>query len=251
MLPAKRFGVYVPQYFIGFGPTLWSVKRGDTEYGVKLLPLGGFVRLAGMFPPKNKTASATKSQGTWFANVAEDARSYSQQEIPEESRHRPFYSLSTPQKLAVMFGGPVVNLILAVMLFAIVITGFGTATLTNKLGTVAECAAADDRDCAADDPPSPALTAGFQPGDRIVSWGGTPIDEWEDITAAIAVGETSPVQVEVERGGNPVTLTVTPEIRQRPVVEDNEPVLDADGEVITEAAPYVGIGPSIELVPQP
>ena len=51
MVPAKRFGVRVPQYFVGFGPTIWSTTRGETEYGIKWIPLGGFVRLLGMYPP--------------------------------------------------------------------------------------------------------------------------------------------------------------------------------------------------------
>ena len=51
LLPAKRFGVKVPQYMVGFGPTLWSRKKGDTEYGIKAIPLGGYIRMIGMFPP--------------------------------------------------------------------------------------------------------------------------------------------------------------------------------------------------------
>src|SRR5699024_2719070 len=100
LLPAKRFGVYVPQYFIGFGPTLWSKKRGETEYGVKLLPLGGYVRLIGMFPPK---PAATSESRSWFTRAADDARTYSQSEIPQGREDRAFYRLSTPKKLAVMF----------------------------------------------------------------------------------------------------------------------------------------------------
>ena len=52
LLPAKRFGVKVTQYMIGFGPTLWSRRRGETEYGFKAIPLGGYIRMIGMFPPK-------------------------------------------------------------------------------------------------------------------------------------------------------------------------------------------------------
>jgi len=52
LLPAKLFGVKVTQYMIGFGPTLWSRHRGETEYGLKAVPLGGFIRMIGMFPPK-------------------------------------------------------------------------------------------------------------------------------------------------------------------------------------------------------
>ena len=55
LVPAKRFGVKVPEYFVGFGRTLWSTTRGETEYGIKALPLGGYVRLAGMYPPARRT----------------------------------------------------------------------------------------------------------------------------------------------------------------------------------------------------
>ena len=58
LLPAKLFGVRVPQYFVGFGKTLWSTRRGETEYGVKLFPLGGFVRLLGMYPPTRPGATS-------------------------------------------------------------------------------------------------------------------------------------------------------------------------------------------------
>ena len=52
MVPAKRFGVKVTQYMVGFGPTVWSRKRGDTEYGIKAVPLGGYIRMIGMIPPR-------------------------------------------------------------------------------------------------------------------------------------------------------------------------------------------------------
>ena len=59
LVPAKRFGVKVPEYFVGFGRTLWSTMRGETEYGIKLFPLGGFVRLLGMYPPTKPGAKQT------------------------------------------------------------------------------------------------------------------------------------------------------------------------------------------------
>jgi len=251
LLPAKRFGVYVPQYFIGFGPTLWSTKRGETEYGVKLLPLGGYVRLIGMFPPKDHTTSASRGR-TWFSRVADDARTYSQSEIPEGSEHRAFYALSTPKKLAVMFGGPVVNLILAVVLFAVVLTGFGTATATNKLGSVSECVPEGMAECAAQDPAAPAVAAGFRPGDRVLEWGGQEVSTWEEVSSAIRAGGDAPTEVVIDRGGEHLTLTVTPTIAARPVIGDDGQVeLDAAGEPVLADAPYVGIGAAVELVPAP
>lgn len=251
LLPAKRFGVYVPQYFIGFGPTLWSTTRGDTEYGVKLLPLGGYVRLVGMFPPKSETARPHSSEGSWFASVADGAREFSQSEIPEGSQHRAFYSLSTPKKLAVMFGGPVVNLILAVVLFAVVLSGFGAMTAMNKLGNVSECVTQENAECTATDPVAPAAEAGFQPGDRVLWWGDEQVRTWEDISSAILAGGTATTDVVVERGGEERTLTVTPMITQRPVVTGGEVEVDAEGEPVFTDTAFVGIGPAYEMVPQP
>lgn len=253
LLPAKRFGVYVPQYFIGFGPTLWSTKRGETEYGVKLLPLGGYVRLVGMFPPKPQPAAAkTSGLRGWMDSVARDARAYSQAEIPSGGQGRAFYSLSTPKKLAVMFGGPVVNLILSVVLFAIVLTGFGAATATNRLSDVSECVPADlTAECRPSDPVGPAAEAGFQAGDRVLTWGGQEVSTWEDVSTAIRAGGTEPTQVQVERGGQVLTLTVTPVMVERPVVTGGEVDLGPDGEPRMESSPYVGIWASYELIAQP
>ena len=65
LVPAKRFGVKCTQYMIGFGPTLWSMRRGETEYGVKAIPLGGYVRMLGMFPPKPVRPARADSTGRW------------------------------------------------------------------------------------------------------------------------------------------------------------------------------------------
>lgn len=253
LLPAKRFGVYVPQYFIGFGPTLWSTTRGDTEYGIKALPLGGYVRLVGMFPPKEPGGSKGRGVRGWMRGVTEDARAYSQAEIPEGGEHRAFYALSTPKKLAVMFGGPVVNLLLAFVLFAIVLSGFGAATPTNKLANVSECVPSDPMapECAPSDPPTPASEAGIEPGDRILSWGGAQVGTWEDISSAILVGGTAATPVVIERGHEQLTLTVTPTLASRPAVTDGEIDTGADGAPILTEEPFVGIGPAYELVPQP
>ncbi len=75
MVPAKRFGVKVPEYSIGFGPTLWSVTRGETTYFVKAIPLGGYVRLAGMLPPaKAEPARDANGNLTWAEEARQDAR---------------------------------------------------------------------------------------------------------------------------------------------------------------------------------
>lgn len=257
LLPAKRFGVRVPQYFVGFGPTLWSRTRGETEYGVKAIPLGGFVRMVGMFPPGKHAGSAEAADedrlrrrgiGGWAQSVTEDARAASMEELQPGDDKRAFYQLSTPKKLAVMFGGPFVNLVLAVLLLGIVVSGFGVFVSTSTLSTVTECVTptGDDGECASSDATSPAADAGLLPGDVVVSWGGVAVEDWEDVSAAIRTGGTDPVSVEVERDGAPQSLTVTPVLTDRPVYDElGRPVVE-DGSPVLESIPYVGISPTAE-----
>lgn len=93
MVPAKRFGVRVSQYMVGFGPTLWSRTRGETEYGVKAVPLGGYVRLIGMYPTPE--AVGNPPVRGFFSRMAADAREASAEEIRPGEDHRAFYRLST------------------------------------------------------------------------------------------------------------------------------------------------------------
>src|SRR5699024_10141086 len=228
-----------------------STSRGEAVYVVYVLPLGGHVRLIVVFPPKDLAHAACRGR-TWFSRVADGVRHYCQAEIPEVGGHRAFYALPAPKELAGMFGGPVVNLILAVVLFAVVLTGFGTATATNKLGSVSECVPEGMAECAADDPAAPAVAAGFQPGDRVLEWGGQKVSTWEEVSSAIRAGGEAPTEVVIDRGGAHLSLSVTPTIAARPVVgEDGQVELDAEGEPALADAPYLGIGAAVELVPAP
>ena len=123
MVPAKRFGVRVSHYMVGFGPTLWSRTKGETEYGFKAIPAGGFVRLVGMYPPDD--AVGNPPARTWIGRLARDARLASAEEIHPGEDGRAFYRLSTPKKVVVMLGGPVMNLLIAFVLLAIVFVGIG------------------------------------------------------------------------------------------------------------------------------
>ena len=83
LVPAKRFGVRVTQYMVGFGPTVWSRKRGETEYGIKAIPLGGYIRMIGMFPPRageDPTKVRVSSTGR-FSQLADEARKASLEEM--------------------------------------------------------------------------------------------------------------------------------------------------------------------------
>ena len=103
LVPAKRFGVRVTQYMVGFGPTLWSRRRGETEYGIKAIPLGGYIRMIGMFPPrKGDDPGMVRASSTGrFSQLVDEARAASLEEVRPGDEHRVFYRLTVPQKVLV------------------------------------------------------------------------------------------------------------------------------------------------------
>ena len=251
MVPAKKFGVRVSEYFVGFGPTLWSRRGKETEYGVKAIPLGGYVRLVGMIPPEERVKPV---RGTgWASRVIGDAREAAVEEIQPGEDHRAFYHLAWWKKVIVMMGGPLVNLALAVILFTIVLTTIGAPTQSLTVGSVVPCVpAAGASECTAEDPPSPAAQAGLEDGDTITAVDGVPAEDWDQATAIIAQrpGETMPL--EVMRDGEPLTLTITPGERERAVTDDaGEPVLDASGQPVLETVGYLGVYSEFVTEPQP
>ncbi|MCI2959006.1 site-2 protease family protein [Agromyces atrinae] len=279
LVPAKLFGVKVTQYMIGFGPTLFSRRRGETEYGVKALPLGGYISMIGMFPPEKnhpaeagatefgslevaeigeKTAApvAARAGSTgFFQNLATDAREVSAESITPGDESRAFYLLPVWKRIIVMFGGPFMNLLIGVVLFAVLLMGFGTAQSSTTIASVSECvlpATSERQTCEPGDTAAPGAAAGLEPGDRIVSISGTPIETWEQSTAIIRESAGTPLPVVVERDGEMLDLTVTPLLSERFAVDDEGKVVTDDaGEPVTTDYGFVGIGPSTVLVPQP
>jgi membrane-associated protease RseP (regulator of RpoE activity) len=247
MVPAKRFGVRVSQYMVGFGPTLWSRTKGETEYGLKAIPLGGYVRLVGMYAPDE--AVGNPPANNWFRRLSSDARRASADEIHPGEDARAFYHLSTPKKLVVMLGGPVMNLLIAIVLLGIVAVGFGTPTQTPTLSSVSQCVipadAPADRECLPTDPAAPGAAAGLQPGDEVVSYDGVPVESWDHLTTAIRSTGDEATPIVVERGGAQVELTVTPVVAQRPVYDANG-VLETDpsGAPKTVSVGFLGISPT-------
>lgn len=247
LLPAKLFGVKVPRYFIGFGPTLFSKTIGETEYGVKAIPLGGFVQLSGMYAPTKEGAAVLNRKGQ--LTLAEEARRVSADQIEVGEEKHAFYRLSAPKKLAVMFGGPFVNLLLAALLATVLLVGIGAPTLLATVGAIPECVSATGQ-CSESDPATPAEEGGLEPGDEILAWGGTPTESWSEVQEAIASGQATPTPVTIERNSEEMTLTITPVLQERPVIgDDNQPVIE-DGRPVTHVVPYVGIAPSVGLQTQ-
>ncbi|WP_066039040.1 M50 family metallopeptidase [Herbiconiux solani] len=254
LVPAKLFGIKVTQYMIGFGPTVFSRRKGETEYGVKAVPLGGYISMVGMFPPRHAGEKPVANSTGFFQSMVQDARQASQLSIGQDE-DRAFYRKPVWQRIIVMLGGPFMNLVLAVVFFAIVLVGFGTAQASTTVGSVSACvlpAGSEQTECAAGDAASPGAAAGIQPGDRLVSLGGTPITSWDQSTDIIrdSAGQTLPLVV--ERGGQDVTLSLTPLLTERYVLDDAGKVVEnADGTKQTQDVGFVGIGAASELVPQP
>jgi membrane-associated protease RseP (regulator of RpoE activity) len=212
MAPAKKFGVKVTQYMIGFGPTLWSTKKGDTEYGVKGFLLGGYIRMIGMFPPGPTARSRPAAPDVSAPSSNRLARSQPAEIVEPGDEKRTFYALPVRQKLVVMLGGPTMNLLLAVVLFTIVFAGFGTPTPTTSVNTVTACVpTAQDPEgtCAGGaGQPTGAAAAGLQPGDQIVAWDGAPVTQWPELSQAIRASAPGDHEVTIVRDGQETTVDV-------------------------------------------
>jgi membrane-associated protease RseP (regulator of RpoE activity) len=179
---AKKFGMKVTQYFVGFGTTLWSTTRGETEYGIKVLPFGGFVKIVGMT---------------------------SMDEVDPEDEPRSFRRHPAWQRLIVLFAGSFMHFVLALVLLFLVAGAIGlqySSKATGQLG-ISSCVPANakayaNNTCTASDRPSPAKVAGLKPGDKIVSFDGRAVSTWTglgDVIRATPPGRSVPVVVERNR----------------------------------------------------
>jgi regulator of sigma E protease len=170
-LAAKRVGIRVLKFQLGFNPTLVSFRRGDTEYGIGALPLGGYVKMAGENP-----------------------------EEPLTGRDDEFPSKTRWQRFQVLIMGPVMNLLLALVLTAIVLYRGGEVPVFEDQPAVVGTVAAG----------SPAERAGIRPGDRIVAVADHSVATWERFFLAIASRQDREVPIDLVRDGRDMTVTVTP-----------------------------------------
>ncbi|WP_199924652.1 M50 family metallopeptidase [Streptomyces sp. WM6386] len=205
---AKLFGIRVPQYMVGFGPTIWSRNKGETEYGVKAIPFGGYIRMIGMFPPGADGKLEARSTSPWRGMI-EDARSAAYEELQPGDEKRMFYTRKPWKRVIVMFAGPFMNLILAVALFLTVLMGFGIQQQTTDVASVSPCviSQSENRDtCKKTDAASPAAAAGMKKGDRIVSFAGVRTDNWDTLSDLIRDSAGKTVAIVVDRDGKEVPL---------------------------------------------
>jgi len=205
---AKLFGIRVPQYMVGFGPTIFSRQKGDTEYGIKAIPFGGYIRMIGMFPPGPDGRLEARSTSPWRGMI-EDARSAAFEELKPGDENRLFYTRKPWKRVIVMFAGPFMNLVLAVALFLGILMGFGISQQTTTVSSVSKCVIAQSEnrdDCEKSDAASPAAAAGMKAGDKIVSFDGVRTDDWNRLSDLIRANPDKEVAIVVDRGGQEVTL---------------------------------------------
>ena len=210
LVPAKIFGVKVTQYFVGFGRTLWSRRIGETQYGVKLLPLGGYVRLVGMFPPAPGSDGRVRRYSTGpFRAMADSARAAEWENIEPGDDGRLFYQKKSWQKLIIMAGGPIMNIVLAAVILLGVTGIYGVLRAQPVVSRVQECmipATAPDTTSCAGRPATPAKLAGMRAGDRIIAFNGVTISSWDQMSTAIRTNLDHRAQLTVLRDGHRVEL---------------------------------------------
>jgi membrane-associated protease RseP (regulator of RpoE activity) len=210
---AKKFGMKVTRYFVGFGPTIWSTWRGETEYGIKALPLGGFVKIVGM-------------------------HSLDDPDDPEDE-DRSFRSKPAWQRILVLCAGSAMHFLLALLLVFGLALGVGIANYNTQVGTLSSCVpvslkAYNNSSCKGSHVTSPAKLAGLRVGDVVTAVDGHPVTNFTQLTSEVQTRPGSPVTITVRRSGKLVTLHTT--------------VADIRGH-----GGYLGIGPSgvVFQVPSP
>jgi membrane-associated protease RseP (regulator of RpoE activity) len=238
LVPAKRFGVRVTEYMVGFGPTLWAKQKGETSYGIKAIPLGGYIRMIGMLPPaRGQTAPRAMATGR-FAAMIDAARRQSLEELQPGDETRLFYKLPVWKRVIIMMGGPFMNLVLAFIFFAIVLVGIGIPQPTVQVGAVVACTPTLEQESA---PciPTPASVMGLQTDDLILAVDGAPVQAWDDATALISQNAGRTISLTIERDGQRLVLPADIALIDRPTESGT-----------TEQVGFLGVRPTFEYQPQ-
>jgi len=174
---ARATGMKVTEFFLGFGPKIWSTTRGETEFGIKAIPLGGYNKIAGMDPLE---------------------------EIAPEDIGRTYRDKKFWEKSVVVLAGVFLHFLLAYLIFFGILIGYGIENSDRPLTTMGAIQPTLD-----DGGASPAAIAGLQVGDRIMSVDGVPVSDWDQLAALIAERPNQEVSLTVLRDGTTVELDTT------------------------------------------
>ena len=182
---AKKFGMKVTEFFLGFGYKIWSFTKGETEFGIKAIPAGGYCRIIGM-------------------SIHE--------EMSEEEAPRAFVKASTPRRLIVLAAGSISHFILGFVLLFVIFFGIGVSTSLPIIDQVLPCinTSATSNACPAGSTPSPAKSAGLMPGDHIISVNGAKVTEWSKDVQVIRNAAGKTIHLVIDRAGQRISLDVNP-----------------------------------------
>ena len=218
---AKGFGMKATEAFFGFGPRLWSTTRGETEYGVKAIPLGGYVRIIGMNPFE---------------------------EVPPEDEGRTYRNSVFWKKSVVVLAGVFSHFVMATLLLITIFLVWGEVATdesgdpipTLTLATIALTTPSGEE--------APSTVAGFETGDVVQSYEGVPVSSWDDFVHRIRLDGGETVTIGYSRDGAQAEALTTLAFREQAVVVDGEVVTDAAGNVVYEEIGYFGAAPAVARV---
>ncbi|MEY3434394.1 MAG: hypothetical protein RL057_774 [Actinomycetota bacterium] len=213
---ARRYGMRVTEFFLGFGKRIWSTQRGETEFGLKAIPAGGYCKISGMSM---------------------------HEPMEEDVKHRAFYLASTPKKLVVLGAGSFLHFVLGIVLLFTLFTGVGTSQVLPTVSQVVDCVPSGN-ECKDSDPISPAKSVGILAGDEIIGINGEK-KKWNEITPILRDSAQKPISLIIERQGKEIVIEVTPATR----VVEGEPrgflgIINEYG--LVRENPITAIGSSVE-----
>ncbi|MEI6406920.1 MAG: site-2 protease family protein [Actinomycetes bacterium] len=182
-LTARKFNMKVTEFFLGFGKRIWSFRRGETEFGLKAIPAGGYCRIVGMS---------------------------TREVLPEADHDRAFVRASAPKRLVVLGAGSFLHFVLGFLLLFFLYVAVGVNTVTPIIEKVAPCISSSVDGCTATDPASPATLAGIKAGDRFVSINGISVDNWSKSVEQIRASGGKELNLVIVRGDQTLNFALTP-----------------------------------------
>ena len=186
-LTAKKFGMKVTEFFLGFGQKIWSTQRGETEFGIKVIPAGGYCRIVGMSP---------------------------REELSQADQDRAFVKAGVGQRLIVLGAGSFLHFVIGFVLLLTLFLSVGVTSVTSTVEKVSECIPQKATEvCSTKSTPSPAKNVGILAGDKIIRVDGKSYKEWSDVVAVIRASAGKELNITIERNGTPIDITVTPASR--------------------------------------
>ena len=185
-ITARKFGMKVTEFFLGFGKRIWSTQRGETEFGIKAIPAGGYCRISGMTPRD-------------------------EMDLGEEDRA--FIKASSGRKLIVLGAGSFLHFVLGFLILLVLFIGIGTNRITPQVAQVSDCIPVSTEACTISSAPSPAKAAGIKSGDYIMAINNNPVENWVDDVQLIRDSAGKELTFSIYRDGEKITIQATPVTR--------------------------------------